>query len=213
MNRYKDQKEMSLAMNGKLLLMMLGIMLVFTAVTSTAQYGANMFMIAAEAAKGTEEYANALAEIGMSITIARVSGAVFVVAGIVEAFIGVCCIILQNRLDKAFFTRKLAIVLLAVEIVSDIYLLAVQLVNVSRLFTSLAVPLFLLWASSKLCKLAKLYPDRVYAIDPQKKSAQSSRQAAPKKSLRERAMVPQVEKTENESADENKNADESSENQ
>jgi hypothetical protein len=213
MNRYTDQKEMSLAMNGKLLLMMLGIMLVFTAVTSTAQYGANMFMIAAEAAKGTEEYANALAEIGMSITIARVSGAVFVVAGIVEAFIGVCCIILQNRLDKAFFTRKLAIVLLAVEIVSDIYLLAVQLVNVSRLFTSLAVPLFLLWASSKLCKLAKLYPDRVYAIDPQKKSAQSSRQAAPKKSLRERAMVPQVEKTENESADENKNADESSENQ
>jgi hypothetical protein len=199
MNRYKDQKEMSLALNGKLLLMLLGIMLVFTAVTSTAQYGANMFMIAAEAAKGTEEYANALAEIGMSITIARVSGAVFVVAGIVEIFIGVCCIILQNRLDKAFFTRKLAIVLLVVEVASDIYLFAVQLVNASRLFTSLAVPLFLLWAVSKLCKLSKLYPDRVYAIDPQKKSAQSSRQAAPKKSLRDRAMVPQMDENEEES--------------
>jgi hypothetical protein len=199
MNRYKDQKEMSLALNGKLLLMLLGIMLVFTAVTSTAQYGANMFMIAAEAAKGTEEYANALAEIGMSITIARVSGAVFVAAGIVEIFIGVCCIILQNRLDKAFFTRKLAIVLLVVEVASDIYLFAVQLVNASRLFTSLAVPLFLLWAVSKLCKLSKLYPDRVYAIDPQKKSAQSSRQAAPKKSLRERAMVPQMDENEEES--------------
>jgi hypothetical protein len=208
MNRYKDQKEMSLALNGKLLLMLLGIMLVFTAVTSTAQYGANMFMIAAEAAKGTEEYADALAGIGMSITIARVSGAVFVVVSIVEAFIGVCCIILQNRLDKAFFTRKLTIVLLVVEVISDLYLMAVKLVSVSRLFTSLAVPLFLLWAVAKLCKLSKLYPDRVYAIDSQKKSVQSSRQAAPKKSLRERAMVSQTVETEDGPAEANEKSDE-----
>lgn len=189
MNRYENQKEMSRAMNGKMLLMLLGIMQVFTGVTSTAQYGANLFMIAAEAVKGTEEYVNALAETGMSIMSVRVAGAAFIIVSIVEIFVGMNCIILQNRLDKSFFTRKLIFVLLGVEVVMNIFLFAVRLGNIGRLFSSLMMPLFLLWAVSMLCKLAKKYPDRVYALDTKQKKAQNS-QPPKKKSLRERAMVP-----------------------
>lgn len=187
MKQYEDQKEMSRAMNGKMILMLIGIMVVFSAITSTAQYGANMFVIAQEAAKGTADYVNALAEVGMSVAAARIAGAVFIVVSIVEIFVGVSCVLLQNRLDKAFFTRKLVIGLLGVEIVMQIFLLAVRLFNPGRLFSSLAMPLFLLWASSMLCKLAKKYPDRKFALDTQKKQQQ---QPAQKKSLKERAMVP-----------------------
>ena len=186
MKQYEDQKEMSRAMNGKMILMLIGIMVVFSAITSTAQYGANMFVIAQEAAKGTADYVNALAEVGMSVAAARIAGAVFIVVSIVEIFVGVSCVLLQNRLDKAFFTRKLVIGLLGVEIVMQIFLLAVRLFNPGRLFSSLAMPLFLLWASSMLCKLAKKYPDRKFALDTQKKQ----QQPAQKKSLKERAMVP-----------------------
>lgn len=187
MNKYEDQKEMSRAMNGKMILMLIGIMVVFSAITSTAQYGANMFLIAQEAAKGTADYVNALAEAGMSITAARIAGAAFIAVSIVEIFVGVGCVILQNRLDKAFLTRKLVLGLLGVEIILQIFLFAVRLVNLGRLFSSLVMPLFLLWASSMLCRLAKKYPDRKYALDNQKKEPQK---AAPKKSLKERAMVP-----------------------
>lgn len=187
MKYYEDHKEMSRAMNGKMILMLIGIMVVFSAITSTAQYGANMFIIAQEAAKGTADYVNALAEVGMSIAVARIAGAVFLAVSIVEIFVGVSCVLLQNRLDKAFFTRKLVIGLLGVEIVMQIFLLAVRLFNPGRFFSSLAMPLFLLWASSMLCKLAKKYPDRKYALDTQKKQQQP---ASPKKSLKERAVVP-----------------------
>lgn len=192
MNQYESPREMSCAMNGKMLLLMLGIMQVFSAVTSTAQYGINMFMIAAEAAKGTEDYVSALDAISMSILNARVVGVVFIAVGIVEIFVGVSCIILQNRLDKCFFTRKLIFILLGVEIVMNIFLFSQRLVNIGRLFSSLVMPLFLLWAVSRLCKLAKKYPDRVYAVDTKQKAAPAP-QPAQKKSLRERAMVPPVE--------------------
>lgn len=192
MNQYENPKEMSCAMNGKMLLLMLGIMQVFSAVTSTVQYGINMFMIASEAVKGTEDYVNALNEIGMSILNARVVGAVFIVVSAVEIFVGVTCIVLQNRLDKCFFTRKLIFILLGVEIVMNIFLFSQRLVNIGRLFSSLVMPLFLLWAVSRLCKLAKKYPDRVYAVDTKQKAAPAP-QPAQKKSLRERAMVPPVE--------------------
>lgn len=187
MNKYQDHKEMSRAMNGKMILMLIGVMMVFSAITSTAQYGANMFIISHEAANGTADYVNALAEVGMSIGVARLAGAVFLAVSMVEIFVGVTCIILQNRLDKATFTRKLVIGLLGVEIVMQIFLFAVHFFNPGRLFSSLAMPLFLLWASTMLCRLAKKYPDRKYAIDTKKKEQQKP---APKKSLKERAMVP-----------------------
>lgn len=189
MIQYEDPKEMSRAINGKMILMTIGIVLIFSAVTSTVQYGVNMFLIAGEAVKGTADYVNALADAGMSITLARVTGVVFVAAGILEIFVGVASVKMQNRLDKAFLMKKLALVLLAVEVLLNIFLAAIHLANISRLFSSLAMPLFLLWAASTLCKLAKKYPDRKCAVDTNKKKQQ---QPVQKKSLKERAMVPQT---------------------
>ncbi|MFR3320277.1 MAG: hypothetical protein ACLTSZ_02780 [Lachnospiraceae bacterium] len=56
MSDYKDQKELKMAMNGRMGLMTGGIILLVTAVSSTLMYGINLFSIASGAAKGEQEY-------------------------------------------------------------------------------------------------------------------------------------------------------------
>ena len=64
------QKAMRLAMNGRMCLLSSGIMMIFIAVTNTMMYGINMFLVAMEASKGTEEIVQMLAESDMTITMA-----------------------------------------------------------------------------------------------------------------------------------------------
>lgn len=195
MDPFDKQKELRIAMNGRMSLMMAGIFLIFTAVTSTMMYGANIFMIALEAAKGTEEYVDVLKTANMSITLARVTAICFILEGIAEIFCGVCSFRFCNRVDKSKLMLKIAISLLVIEVAMQIYLFCMRMMNLGTLISALVIPLFMIWGATRLRKLAKAFPDRVYALDNKKgrapqygaKSASASSSAG--RSLHDRAMM------------------------
>lgn len=180
---------MRMAMNGKIGLMGGGIILLLSAVTSTLMYGMNMFLIMREFSKGTKEYVELLEQTKLSTSLILAAGICFIVLGILEIFAGVFSIRLSNRLDKCFFMKKIVIGLMVVEILVQIFLFFTGLFNFSMLITSILVPLYMLWSVTRLCKIAKEYPDRTYVVNKQKRSAAPASQA-PKKSLHERAMMP-----------------------
>lgn len=189
MDLQEKQKELSMATGGRMFLMLGGIMLLFTALTNTAQYGIQMFRIAAEAAKGTDEYVELLETLQMSGTALRVMGAAFLVTALVELTVSIWCIRSSNRLDKSRGTLRAVLVLLAVEIVMQAYLLITGMNGVGAAISAVLMPVILLWGVTRLRKLAKLHPDQVYAVEKSKNQPQTSQPPKREKSLRERAMM------------------------
>ena len=61
--------------------------------------------------------------------------------------------------------------------------------NLGFLFTAILLPLFMLWGATRLRKVAKAEPERVYAVNPAKNKPKQQAAAAPKKSIRERAAM------------------------
>lgn len=186
-----------MAMNGRMGLLTGGILLIFTAITSTLMYGFNLFSLASGAANGNEEYLKLLEEANMSLSLLRIVAVSFLVVAVIEIFAGVCSVRLSNRLNKAALSKKLVIGLLAVEIAMQIFLVVTRMLNLSMLISSLIIPLYMLWGATRLCKLAKLYPDRPYALNTKKvkeqaqqqKQASSGGSSSEKKSLHDRAMM------------------------
>lgn len=186
-----------MAMNGRMGLLTGGILLIFTAITSTLMYGFNLFSLASGAANGNEEYLQLLEEANMSLSLLRIVAVSFLVVAVIEIFAGVCSVRLSNRLNKAALSKKLVIGLLAVEIAMQIFLVVTRMLNLSMLISSLIIPLYMLWGATRLYKLAKLYPDRPYALNTKKvkeqaqqqKQASSGGSSSEKKSLHDRAMM------------------------
>lgn len=185
------QKEMRMAMNGKMCLLSTGIMLIFIAATSTMMYGINMFGVAMEAAKGTEEFVKMLSELDMGIGMVRVMGCGFILVAIMEIFTGISAVRFSNRVDRAMLLKKIIIVLLIVEVAMQVFLFFMRAMSLGMLFTALAIPLFMFWGVTRLCKLAKEDPERIYAVETAKERQKMQQQAAAAKgkSLRERAMM------------------------
>ncbi len=198
MAEFRDQSELKLAMNGRMTVMTGGLIMAFSSLSSTLMYGINLFTVASGASKGNEEYVSMLSEYGIALNIVYIAAVCFLVLAAAEIYTGITCLLRCNRLDKAQSTRKLIIGLLVLEIVIQIFLAVIRMMNVSTLFLSIAVPLYMLWGVSKLCKLAKLYPDRKTALNTQKRQAPSQKKnaapaaPAPKKSLHDRAMMTQT---------------------
>ena len=185
------QKAMRMAMNGRMCLLSVGIMVILVAVTTTMMYGINMILIAVEATKGTEEIVELMAETNMTVGMAWAMGACFLLTAIVEMFTGISAVRFSNRVDRAFLLKKIVLVLLGVEILMQIVLFFMRSLSLGMLFTAIALPLFMLWGVTRLCKLAEQDPERVYAVQTQKgKEKQRQESAAANgKSLRERAMM------------------------
>ena len=161
----------------------------FSAITSTLMYGINFFMTALEADKGTAEYVQLLEEAGIASILLKVVGICFILVGTWEVVVGFFSVKNSNRVDKSSFTLKLVISLL---VAMQVVLFFVGLMNLGLLFTAIILPLFLLWGVTRLRKIAKAEPDRVYAVDNTKnKQNQQTRnqQPVPKKSIRERAAM------------------------
>ena len=188
MNQFRDQKDMKMAMSGRMGLLAGGAILLFTAVTSTLTYGINMFMIALEASKGNAEYTEMLETSDLSITFLRVLAVCFLLLAIVEIVSSVFSLKFSNRLDKCFLMRKIVIVLLVTELLMQLLLLITRMLNPGMLLTAVFIPLYMLWSVTRLCKLSREYPDKVYAINKEKRAPAAP--PKPKKSLHERAMMP-----------------------
>lgn len=71
----------------------------------------------------------------------------------------------------------------------QVYLFLTGLMNFGFLFTAILLPLFMLWGVTRLRKVAKADPERVYAAKPAARDKSRQQSAAPKKSIRERAAM------------------------
>ena len=188
-------KEYRWAMNGRMMLMLLGIMLIVNGILVNGRYGVNFFLMAADAASGKEESLKILTEAGISISWLRIVAIGFILITVAEVFTGVICFRFCNRIDRSDITMKFVIALLVLEVLFQIFLISQRMASLGGILSALVVPAFLLWSVRGFRKLAQLYPDRVYALEQYGKGgpAAGKRTAGaqtPKKSLKERAAVP-----------------------
>ena len=72
MDQFEMQKEMRKAMTARTCLLAGGLLLLFTAVTSTIMYGINFFRLTEQAAKGEAESVKLLENTGMTIPLLRI---------------------------------------------------------------------------------------------------------------------------------------------
>lgn len=167
MYKYEDQKEMRMAMNGKMVVLLAGIFLIMTALTSTLIQGMQYIYIAGAARQGVEEAVQLLKE--SALTTANIYGVGFsyIVVVITEITVGIISIKCSNRLDKIKTCLYADGALFGMKLLQHIYLMLLSKVfNPVALITGLLMPLVLLWGITRLMKLAKKYPDRTYAVEP-----------------------------------------------
>ena len=99
-----------------------GVLLIFTALSSTLMYGINFFSLASKASGGDAECLEILESANVSISMIQIAAVCFVIAAIAELAVGALCAALSNRLDKAIFTVRAAALLLGVEILMQVFL-------------------------------------------------------------------------------------------
>ena len=153
---------MRMAINGRMISLIAGVMTGTTALFTTVRYAMSAFQIASQAAGGNQDLLAQMEEVGASIGYMRVLGVAMILAAIVEVFAAIMSVRLCNRLDKAAVLMKTAIALLVVEVI-------VQLIGLKAgvfMLNNLIMPCCLLWSSWQLKKLFKLYPDRKFAVEP-----------------------------------------------
>ena len=195
MYQYQDQKEMRRALNGKMIVMLVGIMLVMTALTSSLSYGMRCWSMAGMADKGNEEVLEALKQIDITSGTLRACSVVYYIQAVIETMVGIFCFRLNNRLDKVALLWKMSLGILGLEVLSGVALTAMHMISPFMIISNLLLPLFLLWAVSGLKKVAKNHPDRIYAVEPNNrkkgkeadKTSVQPKKAGQKKSLMEHA--------------------------
>lgn len=189
MEPLEKQKLERQAVNGKMCLMFGGIFLIFSALTSTLIYGMGYFLPALEANRGNQEYQELLETNGLQSSLLMGIGICYLLMAVWEVAVGFNCAKNSNRVDRSRFTKKLVLALLIPEVIFQGTAFFLGLSPISLVFSAIVLPLFLLWGVTRLCKVAKAQPERVYAVDNSKNKAKRQAQAVPKKSIRERAAL------------------------
>ena len=242
MEQNEKLKEMRMALNARLFLLFIGIMMIVNAVTTTGRNGlswlnlANMVTeiqtggtashieeetepsgamtekvtVSEETELDIETIAAQMEEVGVTADDLKLLGIICLITAAFEAIIGLICALLSNRVDRSKITLSAVVLLLVVECVFLIVLAVKGALMISNLIYSLLLPLVLLWSVFRLRKLAKADPDRIYAVkqnrQPQKPAMPVN--SAPKKGLKERAMMSPTEETDADAAEEPKQEDE-----
>lgn len=192
MYNYENQKEMRSAINGKMIVMVVGMFLIITAVTTTLLQAFQYLYMANAANGGMQDAIDALAQAQLSIGQVVGIGVAYVITGIVQVVAGIVCVKFSNRLDKVKLCLYMDGLLFLVVILQQVYLmLLLQTLNPFGMLSGLVMPAFLLWAITRLMKLAKKYPDRKFAVEPNpaRNQRKATAQAQPKKNLMEKAKA------------------------
>ena len=242
MEQNEKLKEMRMALNARLFLLFIGIMMIVNAVTTTGRNGlswlnlANMVTeiqtggtashieeetepsgamtekvtVSEETELDIETIAAQMEEVGVTADDLKLLGIICLITAAFEAIIGLICALLSNRVDRSKITLSAVILLLVVECVFLIVLAVKGALMISNLIYSLLLPLVLLWSVFRLRKLAKADPDRIYAVKQNKQQQKPAMpvNSAPKKGLKERAMMSPTEETDADAAEEPKQEDE-----
>ena len=194
MYQYQDQKEMRRALNGKMIVMLVGIMLVMTALTSSLSYGIRCWSMAGMADKGNKDVLEALKQIDITSGTLRACSVVYYIQAVIETMVGIFCFRLNNRLDKVALLWKMSLGILGLEVLAGVALTAMHMISPFMIIFNLLLPLFLLWAVSGLKKVAKNHPDRIYAVEPnnRKKGKEADKTSVqPKKAGQKKQVTPE----------------------
>ncbi len=199
MDKYKDIKHLKMALNGRMLTILASVFLLFSAVTGTMQYGLGLFYTAIKASQGDAERLQVIQDTGVSVGYVYLAAVILLVVMALEMFAGVAGLMMANRLKKAPFLFRLALMLLAAVVVLQPVMLLIGIPMISKL----PIPLLYLWSTRQLQKLSMLYPDEVYVAEPKGKKGASKpgnkggraadTQAAGKKSIMDRALITHLE--------------------
>lgn len=84
MYQYQDQKEMRRALNSKMIIMLVGIMLVVTALTSSLSYGMRCWSMAGMADGGDKDILEALKQIGITSGTLRICSVIYYLQAVIE---------------------------------------------------------------------------------------------------------------------------------
>ena len=189
MYRYEDQKEMRMAMNGKMIVMLAGVFLILTAVTSTLLQGMQYFIVGHSAGAGDAEAIKLVESTGLSIGQLYSVGVAYMIVTVAEIMTGIISAKFSNRLDKVKICLYADIILMVVMILQQSYMmLLARMFNPFALVAGILMPLLLLWGITRLMKLAKKYPDRMYAVEPNSGTGRQ-KSCAPEQNIMEKAKA------------------------
>ena len=160
--------------------MLAGVFLILTAVTSTLLQGMQYFIVGHSAGAGDAEAIKLVESTGLSIGQLYSVGVAYMIVTVAEIMTGIISAKFSNRLDKVNICLYADIILMVVMILQQSYMmLLARMFNPFALVAGILMPLLLLWGITRLMKLAKKYPDRMYAVEPN--PARGGRKAAPQK--------------------------------
>ena len=132
------------------------------------------------AGAGDAEAIKLVESTGLSIGQLYSVGVAYMIVTVAEIMTGIISAKFSNRLDKVKICLYADIILMVVMILQQSYMmLLARMFNPFALVAGILMPLLLLWGITRLMKLAKKYPDRMYAVEPN--PARGGRKAAPQK--------------------------------
>lgn len=169
MQEYKEQKEMRKAINAKMLHVMCGALMLLDAVTHVLLYAMSYFNYASEMSKGNQELIAQAEEIGLSASNIRIIALMLLILAGAQILVGFIALRFNNRLDKGNLIFRSAVLLMVLQIAAHLVIILNGLTMIEILFIGVMLAGCLIWSSIGFLKLAKAYPDKVWAVEPEKR--------------------------------------------
>ena len=150
---------------------------------------------AANTAEGTQEIDVAALKkdmnaLGITVNDFRILGIACIVMVVIRLIIGLICLRLSNRVDKAGITMTAVIILIAAEIAYVLLMFFKHALFLGSLLYTILVLVFMFLGAKRMRKLHQMDPERVYAVNTVRQAQQKKAAAqAPRKSIRDRAMM------------------------
>ena len=193
--------EMKYAVNTRMFLMIAGMILIFNALTSTIPSGMRLTAMArlvSEYEEGTpaeEEGVDVgalkedMEKLGITVSDLRLVGRMNMVMAVVRMAAGILCLVFCNRVDKSRMILVCAIALAACEVIFAVFMYFNRFLGIGTLFYSALLTGILLFGAIRMRKIAREDPDRKLLLQPAQRRTAGARPEAPKKSIKERAMM------------------------
>lgn len=133
-----------MAMNGKMIVMLAGVFLILTAVTSTLLQGMQYFIVGHSAGAGDAEAIKLVESTGLSIGQLYSVGVAYMIVTVAEIMTGIISAKFSNRLDKVKICLYADIILMVVMILQQSYMmLLARMFNPFALVAGILMPLLL----------------------------------------------------------------------
>ena len=187
MQGYKDQKELRKATNAKMFNVMAGALILLDAITHTLLYAMSCFNYASEMSNGNEEMIAEAVKNGWTASNIQTIALVLTFLAMVQVVVGFIALRFNNRLDKANVLFRATIIWLILQIVAHLIIFLNGMIMVEFMLIGVMLAGCLIFSSISFLKLAKAYPDKTWALEPEKRASKKYLTPAKRKSLRERA--------------------------